>query len=103
MGETKGKNTGDESPAQPKASWHAMGLSACIKEMGLDENVTSTGLTSAQAAQRLEKYGPNRMTEGKKEDTLGEDLGSSCQLIGPSSCDYCSFRHLCSRCRFNKR
>jgi len=70
MGETKGKNTGDESPAQPKASWHAMGLSACIKEMGLDENVTSTGLTSAQAAQRLEKYGPNRMTEGKKKTLL---------------------------------
>ena len=32
--------------------------------------VTSDGLTSAQAAQRLAQYGPNQLAEGKKKSVL---------------------------------
>jgi len=70
MGGDKGNKSADEGHAQPQASWHAMDVSAVLKEMGLSESLTSVGLTTAQAAQHLEQYGPNAMTVGKKKTLL---------------------------------
>lgn len=60
----KGKDA--EAPT-PQPSWHAMEMSAVLTKMKLNENHTSVGLTSAEAAERLEKFGLNKLTEGKKK------------------------------------
>ena len=39
-----------------------------------DLNVTETGLSSAEAAERLTKYGPNKLKEGEKESLISKFL-----------------------------
>mmetsp|Transcript_6255 Transcript_6255/g.7154 ORF Transcript_6255/g.7154 Transcript_6255/m.7154 type:complete len:108 (-) Transcript_6255:33-356(-) len=51
-------------------SWHAMTPEACIEELKVVENIRRTGLTSAQAAARLEEYGPNQLSEKRKVTLL---------------------------------
>jgi len=41
-----------------------------IKNLECNDDVTSVGLTDAEAAARLEKYGPNKMTESEKKGLL---------------------------------
>ncbi len=50
--------------------WHCMTKAEVCKEMGLPEDIRKTGLTTAQAAERLEKFGENKLTEGEKESLL---------------------------------
>ena len=50
--------------------WHTMTKEEVLKEMGLDSNIRRTGLTAAEAAARLEKYGENAMTAEEKETLL---------------------------------
>lgn len=64
----KGKTDGGEATPQP--SWHAMDMDAVIKEMMLKESQTAEGLTSAEAAERLEKFGLNKLTEAVKKTLL---------------------------------
>ena len=47
--------------------WHALSIEECILKLRAREDLLSTGLTTAEANQRLEEYGPNKMTEGEKE------------------------------------
>ena len=42
--------------------WHARGAAEALAALGAD----AAGLTGAEAARRLERYGPNRLEEGKR-------------------------------------
>jgi len=49
--------------------WHCALPAECFKELGLKEDLLSTGLSTAEAESRLEKYGLNKLTE-KEQTTL---------------------------------
>src|SRR5271166_1649289 len=48
-------------------AWHALPIDEVKKRVNSN---TQSGLDAAEAASRLEKYGPNRLPEGKKEGPL---------------------------------
>ena len=50
--------------------WHTMTVEEVIKELGLPSDIRKIGLTEAQAAERLEKYGENKLSEKEKETLL---------------------------------
>ena len=50
--------------------WHTMSVEETIKQMGLKEDLTSSGLSTDEAATRLAKYGPNALTEKVKKTLL---------------------------------
>lgn len=50
--------------------WHTMSKAEVCKEMKLPEDIRKNGLTTAQAAERLEKFGENALTEQEKETLL---------------------------------
>ena len=50
--------------------WHAMTKDEVIKELGLNGSIRRSGLTTEQANQRLEEYGPNQLSEKEKETLL---------------------------------
>jgi magnesium-transporting ATPase (P-type) len=55
-------NAGSEAMA-----WHAIGADEVVKRLRTD---LSKGLDAGEAAQRLTKYGPNRLPEGKKQSSF---------------------------------
>ena len=59
--EAKANFTGVATP------WHAMAVSDVARRLSTD---TGTGLDAAEATRRLQKYGPNRLPEGKKQGPL---------------------------------
>ena len=61
----------EEVKVQP--NWHAMTKDECLSTLELPEGHRSKGLTTEQAAARLEKYGRN-MLSGKKKKTLLEKI-----------------------------
>jgi len=50
--------------------WHAMTREDACGLMGLPADIREIGLTTAQAKERLEKYGPNQLTEKEKKTLL---------------------------------
>jgi magnesium-transporting ATPase (P-type) len=56
-------STVNANPAADTTAWHAMTVDAAVERLATD---TGKGLDAAQAANRLQKYGPNRLPEGKK-------------------------------------
>lgn len=50
--------------------WHCMTKEEVIKELNLSSDIRKKGLTSEEAARRLEKYGENKLSEKKKETLL---------------------------------
>ena len=46
--------------------WHATAKEKCFEELGCSKNLQSIGLSSEEAAQRLEKYGHNAMSTKDK-------------------------------------
>jgi magnesium-transporting ATPase (P-type) len=56
-----------EKPTAPVISWHALSVEDTIKTLMCKENVAEVGLTDAEAAERLAKYGPNKLTEKEKK------------------------------------
>src|SRR3954465_10812721 len=44
--------------------WHVLSLEGAVRELGVEPE---RGLTSAEAAERLERYGPNKFAEAKAE------------------------------------
>src|ERR1700730_18577138 len=56
-------STVNANPAADTTAWHAMTVDAAVKRLATD---TGKGLDAAEAANRLQKYGPNRLPEGKK-------------------------------------
>ena len=63
-------STPDETPVVDAPFWHTMTTDEVIKELGIPADIRKTGLTTAQAAERLEKYGENKLTEKEKETLL---------------------------------
>eukprot|EP00977_Amphora_coffeiformis_P028365 scaffold34938_cov261-Amphora_coffeaeformis.AAC.4 len=63
---TESFTTQAEGPGVP---WHTKTLDECFQELALGETILDTGLTSSEAASRLAKYGPNRLS-GKEKVTL---------------------------------
>ncbi|KAL7499235.1 hypothetical protein ACHAWT_010155 [Skeletonema menzelii] len=63
-----GKNdTIAENPQMTEqAPWHTMSIEETISKMGLPADLAKTGLSVDEAASRLTKYGPNKMTEKEK-------------------------------------
>ncbi|KAI2508547.1 Cation transport ATPase [Fragilaria crotonensis] len=59
--------TETQEQAPPAPSWHAMGVEEVVSHLGLRLSVMKEGLTSAEAKERLEKYGPNKMTEAVRK------------------------------------
>jgi magnesium-transporting ATPase (P-type) len=53
--------------ASEVAPWHTMSASEAVKRLGV---TIENGLEPAEATARLEKYGPNRLPEGKKRGPL---------------------------------
>ena len=51
-------NSGHES--QPKSDWHALTLEQTLQQLATPQ---ASGLTSEEAARRLEVYGPNQLEE----------------------------------------
>lgn len=54
----------DEPPCH---SWHAMSVEEVVAALGLKSDVVKMGLSSEDASERLERFGPNKMTEGVKK------------------------------------
>merc|ERR1719162_1276542 len=50
--------------------WHTMTREDVMKELGVSSDIRKCGLTTAQAEERLAKYGENRLTEKEKESLL---------------------------------
>merc|ERR1719162_2336535 len=50
--------------------WHTMTKEDVMKELGVSSDIRKCGLTTAQAEERLAKYGENRLTEKEKESLL---------------------------------
>jgi len=50
--------------------WHTMTKEDVLKELGVSSDIRKCGLTTAQAEERLAKYGENRLTEKEKESLL---------------------------------
>jgi len=66
----RGKKKEEVEEEVPQPNWHAMSVEDVCVELGLTTELTSTGLTDAQAASRLEEYGYNKMTEARKKTLL---------------------------------
>jgi hypothetical protein len=59
-----------EEPVWVDPPWHVMSKEDVFKELGLPDDIRTRGLTSEEAATRLEKYGPNKLSEKRKETLL---------------------------------
>jgi len=59
---------GNDRKDEPQ--WHAMTKEDAAALLGLGADIKTTGLTSAEAAQRLEEYGPNQLSEKEKVTLL---------------------------------
>jgi len=63
---SQGQQASDEGP-----QWHAMSAEDACAELGLKlEHAVKNGITTADAKQRLERYGPNALTEKEKTTLL---------------------------------
>jgi magnesium-transporting ATPase (P-type) len=61
------KEIGADNPQMTEQSpWHTMSIEETITKMGLPADLAKTGLSVDEAASRLTKYGPNKMTEKEK-------------------------------------
>jgi len=67
MGKPEGADT---NPQSDQAPWHTMSIDETIKKMRCPEGLRKSGLSPDEAASRLTKYGPNRMTEKEKVTLL---------------------------------
>ena len=63
----------EEEKLKVQPNWHSMTKEECLSELGLPENHRIKGLTSEQAAARLEQYGRN-MLSGKKKKSIWEKI-----------------------------
>ncbi|KAL7455609.1 hypothetical protein ACHAWC_007147 [Mediolabrus comicus] len=61
------KEIGADNPQMTEQSpWHTMSIEETITKMGLPADLAKSGLSVDEAASRLTKYGPNKMTEKEK-------------------------------------
>jgi magnesium-transporting ATPase (P-type) len=62
-----GKKPVDEAPVEPAYPFFAKTKEECLAELGCSADLEKVGLTSDDAALRLEKYGANKLTEKEKK------------------------------------
>lgn len=62
----KKQDVDESATAAPRYPFHARSAAECFKELGCSESLPKEGLTSTEAAARLERYGPNQLTEKEK-------------------------------------
>ena len=60
----------EEREAEPAFPFHAKTAHECFVELGCDDSLEKSGLSAAERQSRLEKYGPNKLTEKKKVTLL---------------------------------
>lgn len=60
---------GAEQKAADVPNWHAITKEEAAGLLGLPADIRKCGLTTAEAAKRLEQYGPNQLSE-KERKTL---------------------------------
>ncbi|RSL15637.1 P-type E1-E2 ATPase [Edaphobacter aggregans] len=60
-------NTAATAPASETTVWHAIAVDEVAKRLQTDP---AKGLDAGEASQRLAKYGPNRLPEGKKQSAF---------------------------------
>jgi magnesium-transporting ATPase (P-type) len=60
-------STANANPAAEGTAWHAMAVDETTRRLATN---AGKGLDTAEAALRLQKYGPNRLPEGKKRGPL---------------------------------
>ncbi|CAB9528779.1 Sodium/potassium-transporting ATPase subunit alpha [Seminavis robusta] len=65
-----GKKDAEEEEVKAATPWHAMELSAVYKELGKDDGLPKSGLTTAEAEDRLAQYGENKLSEKRKVTLL---------------------------------
>jgi magnesium-transporting ATPase (P-type) len=60
-----------EDESHPQANlqlpWHTLNIEESLTSLKLSNNIIKVGLTTGEAASRLETYGPNTMTEQRKK------------------------------------
>jgi magnesium-transporting ATPase (P-type) len=64
--EYKGSGAADDDDVY----WHSMSKEDACGILGLGKNIRQDGLSTEQAKTRLEKYGPNQLTEKEKVTLL---------------------------------
>jgi len=65
------EDVGADNPQMSENSpWHTMTIEETIKQMGLKNDHAKTGLSVDEAADRLIKFGANKMTEKVKKTLL---------------------------------
>ena len=55
--------TANADPPADGIAWHAVAVDDVVKRLATD---IGKGLAADEAAKRLQKYGPNRLPEGKR-------------------------------------
>ncbi|MFH1037203.1 MAG: HAD-IC family P-type ATPase [PVC group bacterium] len=55
------------APGKPAAAWYSLSAEECARLLQVD---VAAGLTAAEAARRLERWGPNELVEAGKESVL---------------------------------
>jgi magnesium-transporting ATPase (P-type) len=68
----KRDNKSDSSitDSKPLTPWHVMELGEVCKELDKDDDLIRTGLSTAEAEERLQNYGENRLSEKRKVTLL---------------------------------
>lgn len=61
---------GKAAPEKDVPHWHAMTKEDAAGVLGLPKDIRNQGLSTAEAAQRLEQYGPNQLSEKEKKTLL---------------------------------
>lgn len=77
----KAKDKTAKAPPPPAQPWHARSIAETISQTGANP---AQGLTSQEAAQRLQQHGPNEISSGKKEEwreEIFESLGEPLVLL----------------------
>mmetsp|Transcript_11679 Transcript_11679/g.16556 ORF Transcript_11679/g.16556 Transcript_11679/m.16556 type:complete len:1117 (-) Transcript_11679:392-3742(-) len=58
------------TPQDDGTSWHALTVEETVSKLGLSSSLPKEGLNSGSSQERLSTFGPNKMTEQKKETLL---------------------------------
>ena len=65
---TRDNDTLNEPPVRSPQQWHCDSAASAVSTLGGD---LQQGLSAADAAHRLEQYGPNLLQQGRKRSPLG--------------------------------
>jgi len=65
-----GKKDEEPQDQHQETPWHVLTVDNVIRELQLDSDLTSKGLSQAVAETRLEEFGPNKLTEARKKTLL---------------------------------